>query len=117
MNLEEFVRDVLVSLDLAVEQARRTMNRDISFTANRENRTIEFDIAISAEETDSKSGKAGVRVLQFPEGGGEISKENKNSTVSRIKFGIYIDSSTKQESEKNRREIEQMNERNQREAW
>jgi len=35
--------------------------------------------------------------LQFAEAGGDISKENKNSTVSRIQFGVHIDSMTKEE--------------------
>jgi len=49
------------------------------------------------EETDTKNGKAGIRVLQFAEAGGDLSKENKNSTVSRIQFGVHIDSMTKEE--------------------
>jgi hypothetical protein len=62
-------------------------------------RTIEFDIAVSAEETDQKSGKDGIKVLQFAEAGGDISKDNKNSTVSRIIFGLRIEPSTKEEHE------------------
>ena len=58
---------------------------------------MEFDIAVSVEDTDAKSGKAGIKVLQFAEAGGDISKETKNSTVSRIKFGINVDTATKAE--------------------
>lgn len=97
MNLQEFVKDVLVSLDKAVDDARASMNRSISFAYTQDHRTVEFDIAVSVEETNAKSGKAGIRVLQLAEGGGELSQENKNASVSRIRFGVFISSSTKHE--------------------
>ncbi|HAT73636.1 MAG: hypothetical protein US30_C0009G0023 [Candidatus Moranbacteria bacterium GW2011_GWF2_36_839] len=97
MNLQEFVKDVLVSIDKAVGEARAETQRDVRFSDSKNQRTVEFDIAVSVEEKDSKNGKAGIRVLQFAEAGGDISKENKNSTVSRIQFGVHIDSMTKEE--------------------
>ncbi len=109
MNIEEFVQNVLVSIDKAVDTARNQMNRDINFADTKDQRTVEFDIAVSVEETDSKSGKAGIKVLQFAEAGGDLSKENKNSTVSRIKFGIHIDSMTKQEDASHRAQIQAYN--------
>ena len=97
MNIEEFVKNILVGIDRAVDLARDEMKRDINFSDSKDQRTVEFDIAVAAEEVDRKSGKAGVKVLQFVEAGGNISKESKNSTVSRIKFGIHIDAMTKME--------------------
>jgi len=97
MNLQEFIENVLVSIDKAVDGARAQTKRDISLSNTPDRRTVEFDIAVSAEETASGSGKAGVRVMQFVEAGGDISKENKNSSVSRIQFGVYIDPLTKEE--------------------
>lgn len=97
MNLQEFVKDVLVSIEGAIEEARGSTSRDIRFAETKDQRTVEFDIAVSVEETANKSGKAGIRVLQFAEAGGDISKENKNSTVSRIKFGVHIESMTRTE--------------------
>lgn len=97
MELKDFVKKVLVDLDAAVSEARSETQRDVSFTDGKDQRTVEFDIAVSAEETNAKSGKAGVKVLQFAEGGGSMSKENKNSTVSRVRFGVRIDSMTKEE--------------------
>jgi len=47
---------------------------------------------------------AGIRVLRFIEGGTDIGNENKNSTVSRIKFGVQIESMTKDEDIKRRKE-------------
>jgi len=111
MNLQEFVKNVLVSIDKAVGEARNETQRDIKFSDTKDQRTVEFDIAVSVEETDAKSGKAGIRVLQFAEGGGDISKENKNSTVSRIKFGVHIDPMTKEEEARQRAMIESLNRR------
>lgn len=110
MNLQDFVKDVLVSLDKAVDAARIEMKRDVHFSDTKEQRTVEFDIAVSAEEVDIKSGKAGIKVLQFTEAGGNLSKENKNSTVSRIKFGIRVSQMTKEESVQQSAEINALNE-------
>jgi hypothetical protein len=98
MDLQEFVKDVLVSLDKAVDEARIEMKRDVHFSNTKEQRTVEFDIAVSVEEKDSQSGKAGIKVWKFVEGGGSLSTENKNSTISRVKFGLVVSSMTKEES-------------------
>lgn len=97
MELKEFVKKVLVDLDGAVSEARGEMQRDVHFSDGKDQRTVEFDIAVSAEEVDAAEGKTGVKVLQFVEAGGSMSKENKNSTVSRVKFGLRIASMTKEE--------------------
>jgi hypothetical protein len=97
MNLQEFVRDVLVQLDGAIDAARETTKRDIKFIKGGNGRTVEFDIAVAVEESDEQKGKAGIKVLQFLEGGGELSQASKSSTVSRIVFGLEIESLTKEE--------------------
>lgn len=97
MDLKEFVKKVLIDLVQAVEETRAEAVRDMHLSDNDQNRTIEFDIAVSAEENLDTSGKAGIKVLQFIEGGGSISKGSKNSTVSRVKFGIKIGNLTKEE--------------------
>jgi hypothetical protein len=97
MNLQEFVKNVLVEINAAVDEARQLTSRDIRFSDNGTARTVEFDVAVSAEATSAKSGKAGIKVLQFAEAGGDISQENKNSTVSRITFGVRIEPRTKEE--------------------
>lgn len=114
MNLEEFIKSVVVGIDRGVDAARNDTKRDIRLSDRKDQRTLEFDIAVSAEEVDSKSGKAGIKVLQFAEGGGEISKENKNSTVSRIQFGIHIDPLTREESAQRDAEWARINAENRR---
>lgn len=114
MDIKEFVKNVLVSIDKAVEEARGETQRDITFSNTKDQRTVEFDIAVSVEEIDVKSGRAGIRVLPFVEGGGDISKENKNSTVSRIKFGVQIASMTKDEEKRERARFDAYHESNKR---
>lgn len=106
MDLKEFVKKVLIDLDGAVDEARTETKRDIHFDNSKDKRTVEFDIAISVEETNEKNGKAGVRVLQFVEGGGELSKTNKNATVSRVSFGVRITEQTKEERNNTQRMIQ-----------
>lgn len=109
MELKDFVKKVLTDLVDAVEEAREASSRDMHLTSNQETRTVEFDIAISVEESLGASGKAGIRVLTFAEAGGDIKKENKNSTVSRVQFGIHIDTLTKDEESRQQAEIARLN--------
>ncbi len=99
MDLRDFVKNVLIDVNAAVDEAGKETSRDIRFSVNENNRTIEFDIAVSAESTDKKNGKAGIQVLQFVNVGGDLSSEHINSSVSRVVFGLSIDSSTRTEKE------------------
>ncbi len=55
MDLQEFVKNVLTDINLGVDEARKLTSRDISFSEKDNARTIEFDIAVSAETADKKS--------------------------------------------------------------
>lgn len=100
MELKEFIKKVLLDINGAVNDASDEAKRRIEIYGVPNNRHIEFDIAVSVEETSAKSGNAGVKVLSFAQAGGDVSIENKNSTVSRIKFGVYIDNVTREERER-----------------
>lgn len=97
MELKEFVKSILKDVTEAVEESRGTLARDMYLDAGKEQRTVEFDIAVTVEDSTTGTGKAGIKVFQLIEGGGEVSKEAKNSSVSRIKFGVHIDRWNKQE--------------------
>lgn len=97
MELKEFIKRVLTNITEAVEESRTSSMRDMHLDNLKDQRTVEFDVAVTAENVTSASGKAGVKVFSVIEAGGEASKETKNSTVSRIKFGVYIDRYTKEE--------------------
>ncbi|CAL4868421.1 hypothetical protein MMA231_02702 [Asticcacaulis sp. MM231] len=51
---------------------------------------IKFDIAITASETITGSGQAGIKVVSALDIGGKIQKELLDSRVSRISFTIPI---------------------------
>ena len=97
MELREFIKKVIADAVQAVDESSRIASRTITLTSKGDKRTIEFDVAVSAEETNRKGGKGGVKVLAVFEARGGISHESRNSTVSRITFGVDVDSSTKVE--------------------
>ena len=99
MDLKEFTKNVLIDLDTAVSEARAETSRDITFTGSKENRTVEFDIAVAVENSTEKSGSAGIKVLEFAKGDGKMSLESKNSTVSRLKFGVNFETLTREEDD------------------
>src|SRR3989344_7010033 len=111
MELKEFVKNVLKDLVEAVEESRVGSARDMHLGSGKENRTVEFDIAVTVEDGTASSGKAGIKVFQIIEGGGEVSKEYKNSSVSRVKFGVEISSTTKAEDAQMDAQFEQNRER------
>ncbi len=97
MELKDFVKNILKDLVDAVEETRQECSRDMRLDSNKDTRTVEFDIAVTVEDATSSSGKAGIKIFQIIEGGGDISKDYKNSSVSRVKFGIHVDAITKTE--------------------
>lgn len=97
MELKEFVKSVLKEVVDAVEETRKESSRDMHLSPGKDQKSVEFDIAVTVEDSTSGSGRAGIKVFQLIEGGGEISKEAKNSSVSRISFSVYVDTWTKQE--------------------
>lgn len=98
MELKQFIKNVLKDISEAVDDVASESKRDMHLDSLKEQRTVEFDVAVTAEDVTAASGKAGVKVFSIIEGGGETSKEIKNSSVSRIKFGVYIDRFTKEEN-------------------
>jgi hypothetical protein len=109
MELKYFVKSVLKDVVDAVEETRHESTRDMHLSDSKNDRTVEFDIAVSAENSSKVTGKAGVKVLSVVEGGGDVSKDTKNSSVSRIKFGVHIDTYTKAEEARQRAEVDRFN--------
>jgi len=97
MDLKTFITKAVKDIVEAAEEVSTSAVRQIKLDKHENKRTIEFDIAVSAEESTEGGGKGGIKVLEFFEIGGGASKEVKNSTVSRIQFGVNVDSYTKVE--------------------
>ena len=106
MELKEFVKNVLVDIDEAISAARAQTDRDISFSKSKGgNRTVEFDIAVTVEREGEKGGGGGIKIFSA-EVGGKVNTVNKNSTVSRISFGVDIEELTKEEQRRRDAEIQ-----------
>ena len=97
MELKDFIKKVIADTVEAVDESSNGATRKVTLAHRTDKRTIEFDVAVSVEETKKTDGKAGVKVLSFMEAGAGVGKESKNSTVSRITFGVDVNTSTKQE--------------------
>ncbi|MBI4138001.1 MAG: hypothetical protein HY482_00175 [Candidatus Wildermuthbacteria bacterium] len=104
MELKEFIKQALVDVAKAVDESSSASMREIYLLPTADSRTVEFDIAVSVEKENTKGGKVGIKVLEFVEGGGTLESISRNSTVTRIRFGVHVSSATKaeEESERNR---------------
>lgn len=112
MELKYFVKSVLQDVVNAVEEVRSESSRDMYLGVGKDQRTVEFDIAVTVEDSMASSGRAGIKVFQVIEGGGDVSKELKNSSVSRIKFGVHIHQWTKNEEVAQSRQLREVNKMN-----
>lgn len=100
MELKEFVKKVIIDLDQAVSEANAETNRVVRFKGVKEQRTaLEFDVAVTVESVDSATGGGEIKVWGIAEAGMKGLTESKNSTVSRVSFGIDIDQYTKKENQ------------------
>lgn len=106
MNLKEFVQTALSEITSAVVDSSKSSNRTIYVTDSKDNRCVEFDVAVSVEESSETGGKAGIKVLGFLDGGAEITKNSKKSEVSRICFGVHIDRFDNNENRQNEQDYD-----------
>ncbi len=98
MELKDFVKKVIMDLDQAVTEANAETKREVRFKGVKEYRTaLEFDVAVTVESTNSGGGGGAIQVLGFAQIGGSASTEQKNSSVSRVSFGVDISEYTKAE--------------------
>ncbi|MBX3708279.1 MAG: hypothetical protein KIT56_03530 [Gammaproteobacteria bacterium] len=109
MELKEFIRQVLSDVVEAVEQTRAALGNengrsicpvigpafatkfglDFDPVEGRYLQKMEFDVAVTAENTAGIDGKASVKVFGLGLGTDADLKQT-NSTVSRIKFHVPI---------------------------
>lgn len=101
MELKEFVKKVIIDLDHAVSEANNETKREVRFKGVKEHRTaLEFDVAVTVESNNSGKGGGEIKVWGIGEIGASGHTEQKNSTVSRVSFGVDIDEHTKEEDYK-----------------
>lgn len=94
MELKQFVKKVLNDVVAAVDESRDESDKFMYLASLQDQRTIEFDVAVVADNATSTSGEAGVKVFSLVEGSGEITKHVRSASVSRIRFGVHIKSTS-----------------------
>lgn len=98
MELKDFVKKVIIDLDKAISEANNETNREIRFKGVKEQRTaVEFDVAVTVESTGTGKSGGEIKVWGIGQIGATGSIESKNSTVSRVSFGVDISEYTKKE--------------------
>lgn len=106
MQLREFVKEVLTQIVEGVRDAQEpsggafvvpagdgghkySEHPRFSSSALLKSTIVDFDVAITAEESDKAGAKAGVKVFSVQFGvDGEMA--SKNATVSRVQFAIPL---------------------------
>lgn len=102
MKLKEFVKSVIIDLSQAVSEASKETEKKIVFKGVKGQRTaIEFDIAVTVESSKGGRGGGEIKVWGIAQVDGNISAELKNSTVSRVSFGVDISELNKQGTRRN----------------
>ena len=87
MELKSFIKQSLIEIISGVDEAASQVERDICFV-HRNSENVQFDIAVTVENSKGKEG--GIKVASLLSGG--MSSESKNSTISRLSFQLYIPS-------------------------
>jgi len=98
MELKQFIKKAITDIVESVDEVSEVAARAVQLDSSKETRSIEFDIAVTVEKGSKAQGTAGIRVLEFAQGGGELSQETRNSTVSRVKFGVNVSQLTKEKA-------------------
>lgn len=108
MDLKEFTKETLVQIVQGVKEANEQL---VQYNANVPKKTIrvsdnnvfvnednaqanaieiDFDVAVTATETDGTKGGGGIRVAQLLFGGIEASNSTENQFISRVKYTIPL---------------------------
>ena len=99
MELREFIKNVLTDIIEGVEDVRLSAVRDLCVQGDKDKSAVEFEVAVIVESTDSTSKGGKIKVMELLQGGTESTKDQRNSSVSKIKFSVQIDQETKRENQ------------------
>ena len=105
MNLEDFVANTLLEIVAGVSKALVKSPQNISpsigwgeddpkiLRTSNDNLgvfLVEFDVAVTASEKDSKSGGGGITVFSVASAKGDLSKASEQTSISKVKFSVPI---------------------------
>ena len=104
MDLKEFTKQTLVQIVEGAKEANSIIKdldaqvhtyNDNGYVKSYPITTVDFDVAITATESEGANGGAGLRVASLMNLGGGIESKTENQTVSRIKYTLSIVLGTK----------------------
>lgn len=100
MDLKEFTKQTIVQIVEGAIEANATINGHNAhvhiridngeFGTSYPITNVDFDVAITATESEGSNGGGGIKVAELLNIGGKIENRTENQTVSRIKFTIPI---------------------------
>ena len=103
MDIKEFTKQTLVQVVEGIQDAnvilaeknskvntctRRGINGNIYTSPIAIN--VDFDIAVTASETERGSGEASLKVASIFNAGGNLNRETENQTISRVKYTLQL---------------------------
>ena len=100
MDLKEFTKQALVQIVEGTKEANAVIKQynahihiedEDCFTGTSYPLTnVDFDVAITATETEGANGGGGIKVMGVFNAGGEIESKTENQTISRVKYTIPL---------------------------
>lgn len=91
MDLKSFLEKAITDILDGIKAANKNSDYPIGLVRKIEDsKAIDFDIAVSAEDSQGENAGAGIKVLSFLDLGGGLESQQKNSSVSRIKFSVMV---------------------------
>ena len=92
MDLKEFTKNTIDDIWRAVNESQTELDAEITLIKGSGDslRHIEFDVAVTAEETQGTNVGGKIKVLSIIEGGGDKTSDSKNTVASRIRFGVTV---------------------------
>ena len=108
MDLKEFTKQTLIQIVEGSEEANRELafkgayipytnlqncNKAYSVDEDRVSRLVidvDFDVAITASESEGANGGAGLKVVGLFKAGGSVESKTENQTISRIKYSLPL---------------------------
>lgn len=107
MDLKQFVKETISQVVSGVNEINEELNTTTGgYVQNkvtypqpmngfirsyiRESIDVDFDVAITATESDGKNGSAGIKVASILNIGGGVDSKTENQIVSRVKFTLPL---------------------------
>ncbi len=107
MDLKEFTKETLLQIVQGVNEANSELEHHNAYIPNRTAKTatrvfveneryeadaieVDFDVAVTATETEGTKGGGGIKVAQILLGGIEASSNTENQSISRVKYKIPL---------------------------